>query len=208
MTRVKYPHTMHLQFSPGVHRDDKLIESMDRFVGREVVVTEKMDGENSTLYADKYHARSLDSRHHPSRDWLKRFHGEIAYLIPHRIRICGENVYATHSIEYTDLLSYFYGFSAWRDDVALSWDDTLELFKNLSIVPAPELYRGPYDLGALVNLAVNLDTVHHEGFVVRVVDEVPLNDFDKLVAKWVRPGHVQTDEFWMHKEVVPNKLRS
>ena len=29
---------------------------------------------------------------------------------------------------------------------------------------------------------------------------------DKNVAKWVRPNHVQTDEHWMWKDVVPNKL--
>jgi hypothetical protein len=26
------------------------------------------------------------------------------------------------------------------------------------------------------------------------------------VAKWVRTGHVQTDEHWMFSEVVPNRL--
>jgi len=49
----------------------------NRLIGREVVVTEKMDGENTTMYCDNIHARSIDGRHHPSRDWVKMTVGEI-----------------------------------------------------------------------------------------------------------------------------------
>ena len=62
MESYKYPRTFHLPWSPGVASDDKVIESLDAFVGREVVVTEKMDGENSSLYSNGHiHARSMDS---------------------------------------------------------------------------------------------------------------------------------------------------
>jgi hypothetical protein len=44
--------------------------------------TEKMDGENTTIATDYIHARSLDSRHHPSRSWVKNLHGIIAHDIP------------------------------------------------------------------------------------------------------------------------------
>ena len=110
----KYPRTMHFPFSPGMTNDDKVIKNYDRFEGQEVVITEKMDGENSTLYRDYCHARSLDSRNHVSRDWLKRFHREFAYRIHPEVRICGENLYASHSLFYDDLESYFYGFSIWK----------------------------------------------------------------------------------------------
>ena len=32
------------------------------------------------------------------------------------------------------------------------------------------------------------------------------NDFSLNMGKWVRKNHVQTEEHWMYKEVVPNKL--
>lgn len=92
--KIKYPRTMHLPFSAGVSSDDRVIETLDSFEGKEVVVTIKMDGENSTLYRNHYHARSLDSSHHDSRTWIKQFHGRIAHLIPDNWRVCGENLFA------------------------------------------------------------------------------------------------------------------
>ena len=67
---IKYPSTPHLPFSQGLQRDDTRIQSLNSFEGREIVVTEKLDGENTSMYADHIHARSIDSRHHPSRDWV------------------------------------------------------------------------------------------------------------------------------------------
>ncbi|WP_444997397.1 RNA ligase family protein [Aliikangiella sp. IMCC44359] len=126
-TRYKYPRTPHLPWSPGATRDDIRCVDSKIFEDRMVVVTEKMDGENATLYKNHMHARSIDSRHHPSRDWLKKFHASIAYNIPAGWRICGENLFAQHSIAYKNLSSYFYGFSIWNEDNdCLSWKDTLE----------------------------------------------------------------------------------
>jgi hypothetical protein len=187
--------------------DDKVIASYDGFHGKRVVATEKLDGENTTLYHDHSHARSLDSKHHPSRDWVKAFHGSIKHLIPPGWRICGENLFAKHSIEYTSLKSYFYGFSVWdENNVALPWDDTVDVFEMLGITPVPVLYRGVFDLQEIHNLARSLDLERQEGFVVRVEEEIPYDKFGELVAKWVRKGHVQTDEHWMRAEIVPNKL--
>ena len=106
---------MHLPWSPGLQNDDRVIESLDGFVGKRVIVTEKLDGENTTMYNDAIHARSIDGRHHPSRDWVKGFHGSIKHLIHPLYRVCGENVYAEHSIHYNALKTYFYGFGLWLD---------------------------------------------------------------------------------------------
>lgn len=123
--RVKYPRTYHFDFSLGLSSDDKLISSLDAFEGQEVVVTTKMDGENTTLYSDYTHARSLDSGHHESRSWIKSKQAEIGHLIPQGWRICGENLYARHSIVYNDLHSYFYVFNIWNEEnKCLSWDAT------------------------------------------------------------------------------------
>lgn len=206
--RIKYPRTPHLPWSLGRSDDDVVAVNLTRLLDTTIVVTEKMDGENTTLYHDGYHARSIDSRYHPSRSWLADFHSRISYMIPDRMRICGENMYARHSIHYRDLDSYFLGFSVWFGQRCLPWSETLEVFTNLSISPVPVLYQGPYDVRKLESLSREMDVSRHEGYVVRPALGFDLQDFDRCVFKFVRAGHVTTSQHWQHTAVVPNQLRS
>lgn len=204
--RKKYPRTLHLPFSEGINSDDKVLKDTSIFHGQRVIVTEKMDGENSTLYNDYFHARSLDSAHHPSRSWLKSFHSNISYLIKENERVCGENLFAKHSIEYENLESYFYGFSIWENDICLDWDATIIRFKELGITPVKILFDGIYDEKTIKSLYK--PNTQMEGFVVRLASKFRYEDFSKSVAKFVRKNHVQTDKHWMNQAVVPNKLKS
>ena len=207
MTYYKYPSTPHLPRSSGRTHDDRVLRSTQHFIGKKVVITRKMDGENSTLYFDTFHARSIDSRHHPSRDWLAAFHAQISMHIPQGWRICGENLYAQHSIIYHDLPSYFMGFSVWTDqNISLSWDDTLDFFSRLNVEPVPVLYSGIFDEGVINHLIDHWDSTTHEGFVIRLADAIPFDQFHVSFGKWVRPQHVQTNKHWMHQAVIPNKL--
>jgi predicted kinase len=202
--RTHYPRTPHLPWSPGAAPDDVRVADLSALAGREVVVTEKLDGENTTLYADGLHARSLDSAHHPSRAWIKALHGRIAAAIPAGWRVCGENLYARHSIPYDALESYFYAFSVWVGDRCLDWDGTVGFARRLG-VPVPRvLWRGAFDERAV--RALRVDTAGQEGYVVRTADGFDRADFAHRVAKWVRPAHVQTDTHWMLAPVVPNGL--
>lgn len=204
-SRYKYPRTPHLPWSPGADSDDVILPAARVFEGREIVVTEKMDGENTTMYVDHVHARSIDSRHHASRNWVKRLHGEIAHHIPAGWRLCGENVYARHSISYEALQSYFYLFSVWTDaNICLSWDETCEWAALLGIPTPHEFYRGEWDADIVCSIEVDTDVV--EGYVVRAADGFGFEDFQSNIAKWVRKDHVQTDEHWMFAEIVPNGL--
>lgn len=194
---VKYPRTNHVPWSPGMNEDDRILRDMSYFAGKEVVVTEKMDGENTSIYSDYIHARSLDGRNHPSRNWVKNFWSGIAQDIPERWRVCGENLFAKHSIGYDDLETYFYGFSIWNEsNICLPWDETLEWFKLLNITPVPVLYLGEYNEKFIKNIELPWDT--HEGYVIRTADEFSFADFKKSVAKCVRQGHIQTTKHWMH----------
>lgn len=205
-TYIKYPRTPHLPWSPGVTDDDVRIVDTSDFQGKEVIVTEKMDGENTSLYRDHIHARSLDSRYHPSRDWVKQWHSRIAYTIPQDWRVCGENLYARHSVEYQHLTSYFYGFSIWNaDNLCLSWTDTEEWFDLLEVHPVPVLFKGIWDEEAI--RALSIETHAMEGYVVRLAEAFTYHTFKQSVAKWVRPNHVQTDQHWMFAELIPNGLQ-
>ncbi|MFB6954638.1 RNA ligase family protein [Streptomyces niveus] len=202
--RTAYPRTVHVPWSPGVSSDDVRGGDLGGLRGREVVVTEKMDGENTTLYRDGLHARSLDSGHHPSRAWVKALQGRIGALIPDGTRVCGENLYARHSIAYEELESWFYGFSVWDGEWCLGWDETVRVLRRLGI-PAPRvLWRGVFDERALRGL--KLDPARQEGYVVRTVEGFVREEFGRRLAKWVRPHHVQTDTHWMHAAVVENGL--
>lgn len=202
----KYPRTPHLPWSPGASSDDTRILTASVFCGNEVIVSEKMDGENTTLYRDHLHARSLDSRHHSSRDWLKRWHASIAPNIPSGWRISGENLFARHSISYQQLSSYFYGFSIWNDNgECCSWDETLEWFEMLKIHPVPVLYRGQWDEEMIRRL--DIDISQQEGYVVRTAKAFKYEEFDRHVAKWVRSEHVQSKKHWMHQQIITNSLK-
>lgn len=202
--RAHYPRTPHLPWSPGATSDDVRTTDLSGLRGREVVVTEKLDGENTTLYRDGLHARSLDSAHHPSRAWVKGLQARIGPSIPEGWRVCGENVYAKHSLAYQNLESYFYGFSVWDGERCLAWDPTVRFLRRLG-VPVPRvLWRGVFDERALRKLRLDLDT--QEGFVVRAAAGFGRDEFAGRVAKWVRSGHVQTDVHWMQAAVVQNGL--
>jgi hypothetical protein len=202
--RYKYNRTYHLPWTQAFTSDDKILKSVKHFEGKRVIVTVKMDGENSSLYRDYFHARSLDSNNHPSRNWLKKFHSEFAFEIPEGWRICGENIYAKHSIAYDNLCSYFYGFSIWNEkNECLNWEETLEWFDLFKIIPVEVLYDGIWN----EELIRNIDYGNQEGYVVRSFDSFHYDDFKKNVAKCVRANHVQTDNHWIHSEIVPNKLK-
>ncbi|MFG2598293.1 RNA ligase family protein [Streptomyces sp. NPDC048462] len=205
--RTHYPRTPHLPWSPGATSDDVRLADLAGLTGCEVVVTEKLDGENTTLYADALHARSPDSAHHPSRNRVKALQGRIGPRIPAGWRICGENMFARHSIPYDGLSSHFYGFSVWNGELCLDWDRTTDFLRDLGIPTPPVLWRGVFDARAERALrALRPDTERQEGYVVRPVERFSAAAFKRRVAKWVRPDHVTTDTHWMHAAVVENGL--
>jgi hypothetical protein len=208
--RVKYPRTHHVSWSPGVNDDDRVLHDLSGFHGRRVIVTQKMDGENTTMYQTGIHARSVDSASHASRNLVKAFHAQICGDIPQGWRVCGENLFAEHSIAYCNLDSYFMGFSIWDErNQCLPWDLTLEWFELLGIQPVPVLYDGVFDEALLRKLYKPvIDGQDQEGWVLRVADGFSYGSFRNCVAKFVRAGHVQTAKHWMHgQRIIPNQLK-
>jgi hypothetical protein len=201
-TKLKYPRTFHLPWTSALTSDDKILNNTNHFVGKRVVVTEKMDGENTTFSKEYIHARSLDSGNHPSRNWVKNFWNQIKFDIPDNFRVCGENMYAEHSIRYEDLDAYFLGFSLWINETCLSWDDTLYWFELLGITSVPVLYTGIWN----EHLIKKLHQPGTEGYVVRLEESFSYSDFKNSVAKYVRSGHVQTNKHWS-KEWNPNFVK-
>lgn len=206
---IKYPRTPHLSWSPGFTEDD--IHSRDNiFQDKQIVVLEKLDGENTSCYADGYlHARSLDSQSHISRDWIKtNIAPQIKNELPDGWRVCGENMYAKHSIHYTRLQTYFYVFAIYNENnFCLSWQETEEWCGLLNLHTVPVLYSGPYieNIHNIWNGSSVLGA-ESEGYVIRNAASFAYEDFANNTAKYVRKNHVQTTQHWKKQIIVPNVL--
>lgn len=184
---VKYPRTPHLPWSEGASEDDMVLPASSVFDGRSVVVTEKLDGESSSLYSDFYHARSLAHPSHPSQTRLKAFHASISHEFPPLCRVCVENCAAVHTISYNDLEALFPVISIWDDqNRCLSWSETEEWANLLGMRTVPVLYRGPWDMARVRSLYIPRRGSHDMGgYVVRLEAGFPYSQFRSSIAKFV-----------------------
>jgi hypothetical protein len=207
--KVKYPRTFHFPWSPGLKNDDRMLETTEGWEGTEVVITEKMDGEGTTMYKNDIHARSLEFEPQPWRTHIKAIHGATAYEIPEGFRVCGENLTAVHSIKYAGasaLPSYFQVFNIWKGMTCLSWAETMEWSALLNLWTVPLIYWGPYSDDLCKDLCKMLNPETQEGLVVRPARAFHMKEFPYVVGKYVRAKHVQTDEHWTRKPVEYNEL--
>ena len=208
---TKYPRTYHLPWSPGTTSDDKKLSGnwFDNYKGKEIVITEKLDGENNVINHYDVFARSHGA---PTRSpWSINLWGKDGIFskvfdkIGEDEWVYGENLYGEHSIHYDRIDAYWYIFAV-RDNkryIWYSWDDVCTMSEILKQPTVPLLWRGVIEteeqLKTLVNSLVTLPSAYgdtREGVVVRIADEFPIDEFSKSVCKWVRPNHVQTDEHW------------
>lgn len=182
---IKYPRTPHLTWSEGATNDDKILSNLNHFINTDVVVTFKMDGENTGMTSEKIHARSLDSKDHISRHWVKGLHGKICYDIPENFQIFGENLTAKHSIFYKKLKSYFYVFNIldFNTNNFLSFDDVKEWCELLNLHYVPILYEGKFNENLIKKLYQEKDINDNlmEGYVVRLKKNFILQNLIKAL---------------------------
>lgn len=208
---IKYPRTYHLPKSQ-MGKEDRMMSDDSCFRGEQVVVSIKMDGENTTMYNDYIHARSINMDSHESRDWIKDYWSQISYLIDEDMRLCGENLYAVHSIKYSNLKSYFNLFSIWIDMTCLSWKETIEYTGIIGCETVPVIYQGIYDKNKIINAFDEYDRQNpSEGYVIRLVNEFKYGDFRKSVGKFVKPAFREvvnnSHGHWVSKKVEKNEMK-
>lgn len=217
MILYKYPRTFHVPWSLGVTNDDKTAVNLPGDGERYLALT-KMDGENTAMYQNAIHARSVDyvdrtETMKKSRAYVRGLWAQIKHNIPNNIRICGENVYAMHSIHYDDLEDYFLIFSIWEADKCLSWQDTLSytemicehLSSPIPTVPIIEIFDWTQERA--MSICSRVDTKANEGVVFRPYGSFLMKDFDSRVLKWVRKDHVQTDAHWADSQLTLNRRK-
>lgn len=221
MDSPKYNRTFHLPWSKGASNDDKIATDLSRLIGSPIVITEKMDGSNTSLEFEGCFSRShAGAPTHPSFDRLKALHASVKYIIPQDVQLFGEWCYAKHSIEYSELPDYFMIFGvrylhdhgekhAWG-----SWIDVGMWAGDIGVPTVPELFVGRVhseqelkELTESLMIQPSACGGIREGVVVRLTEEFVDNDFSTCVMKCVRANHVQTSEHWKDQEIVKNKLK-
>jgi len=213
---IKYPRSFHLPWSPGGTSDDKRLHDVSALIGVELVVTEKCDGSNLTYTREQVFSRShARPPVHPSFDLAKATHAQIRHQISDDLSVFCEYCYAVHSLEYGALPGYSLVFGV-RDDARKLWWDwsMVEAQADMLGLPTvPVLFRGAVGSEReLERLTGDLSRQpsrfggDREGVVVRVAREFGDDEFSKNLGKWVRKGHVTTDEHWLHQEIRPQRL--
>jgi hypothetical protein len=200
----KYPRTYHLPYSPGTTNDDKISDSVSSLIGIDIVITEKLDGSNSSITKDGVYARShVDFSKNPwDKEVWNIFH-LIKRDLDEDVFLFGENLEGVHSIEYTNLDSYFYIFGIRDNNIWIPWEKVEEYSYLLDIPTVPVLFKGVVnsekELKQIVDKLVSEKSElggEREGIVVRRADMFHNDDFAENVMKCVRKDHVTTDEHW------------
>lgn len=211
----KYPRTPHLPWSPGITSEDRVIDSIESLLNTPILLTEKMDGSNVCLESEGVYARShTDAPRHESFHALKALHASLRPNIPSEWQVFGEWLWARHSIAYDRLPAYLliFGIRDQSRNEWLSWEEQEQwvAMRDLSLVPV--LWRGiahtEDELKRQVQVRTKLPAFsqEQEGIVARVSGKIPNGDFERSVAKWVRPHHVQTDSHWRDQKILRNTL--
>lgn len=144
----KYFRTPHVPWSRGTTKDDKRLVSVVHLLGREVVVTEKVDGENQTWTSEGVYARSHEGPPtHASNGWSKMMHAQKRHLVDPGLSVFLEYTFALHSIWYRRMAaerSYLHVIGVRDDETGRhwSWDDVELMASHLDLPTVPVLYRG------------------------------------------------------------------
>ena len=205
---MKYPSTPYWPWSPTVGRGDAIHANPARFVGEDVVVTEKLDGGNTLIHAGKVYSRSVSA---PSEaKWMAMVKKHHAWKVTEPdVWLYGEDLYGVHSIEYAPVAEQatFHAFALRDGSGAFAPFAELEWFAEQRDIPiVPVLFRGRFesvrDMRHFMAQAHDQPSAlggEREGVVMRLARAFPAAEFQDAVCKSVRPGHVQTDEHWTRK---------
>jgi len=209
---MKYPKTLHLPFSQCVNKDDRVADDISNIIGKEIVITEKLDGSNVFLGDDIIHGRSDKSKlgeWNHNFYWDKRINVLQINLGVRKLLGAGngfffENLNAVHSIEYPQLNDYIHLINITTDDGWFTkWFFVEEQADIYGFPTVPKLFEGvcwtEQQLKGTIGKLMSEDSVYggkKEGVVVRTTDAFPKEDFDKNVFKFVRENHNQTDSNW------------
>lgn len=138
----KYCRSLHAQISLGTTSDDRFMPDgyIQYFAAmQDLVLTEKLDGQNNCFTKNGVFARShTNPTQHP---WDKpmRERWQLIRNDLNELEVFGENLYGIHSIAYNQLESYFYVFAVREGEHWLSWEEVKFYAALLDFPTVPEI---------------------------------------------------------------------
>lgn len=203
---IKHPRTPHTSTSDW--KDDNIVlTSYKDFEGKHIVITEKMDGENITMYRDAMHGKQLNDGIHPSQAWVRAYWKLMRSSILEGLRVCGENLYTRRIIKYEKLPSFFLGYAVWDKELCLDWETTLFLLWGMEIKNVPILYHGMFDIEIIKKFESWVDySPGVEGIVFRNTDSFHYDEFNKNIAQYTTVNHSREKEAWMNRPLEYNRM--
>ena len=202
----KWPRTLYWHRSPQKPVGSGLSVHTKKFLNKEIVITEKLDGANTKIESGNVYTRSGDNTAAKWNGLVKKYHAwKTTETQWQNIQFYGENLYPVHSIEYDPMYpsNTFRLFGIVQFGTIVSWDTTLRIANQLCIPTVPELYRGTIYLASQLEELIH--TFHkqpsilgpeREGVVIRVTSGIHRYQTTTKMAKSVRINHIQTDEHW------------
>ena len=196
-----YPRTPCWPWSPSKPPGDRTTSTPEDYLGRPLVITEKLDGAGAALFQGQAFTRAGNIQ----APWLGMARRHHAWKIHGDLVVYGEDLYAVHSIEYEPMRpeETFHAFALRRGDRFAPWDEMAAACGRFGIPLVPTLWQG--QASTLAELRQIVKDLHlersalglvMEGVVIRTFSGFAAATFRRHVCKSVRAGHVQTDEHW------------
>ena len=209
----KFHRIYHLPNSPGLTRDDKKIQDLTMLVAMgPVMFMEKLDGSNICIGKDYLHARSHNGPPtHPSFDYLKQIAPGIQSQIPTGWSLYFEYCYAVHALVYPEMKNclHLIGIKDEISNTYMDWKTVSWVAAALELTTVPVLLvDGTPNIKSIQDTATKLAGLRSlygpqkEGIVVRTTEAYKTGVSDRVIAKYVRAGHVLTNEHWMGKMII------
>lgn len=210
---IKYPSSHHLPFSNMGDKNDTYIKSVERFLEKPLVITEKIDGSNASLVKDKedpVRARNGSHAKHESFDLLKQLYWQydVYDKLPENMQIFGEWVHAKHSIHYgcdceeqcvdvgenisdvvneniNDERAFFQIFGVYntKHNIWLSWPTVENIAQQLGFPTTPVIEKSKCDSPMFENRNEFYDKVYN------MAQNVVKNGGEGLVVRTKFPYH-------------------
>lgn len=214
---VRFPRTPHLVVLGSLEvRDDKVLppEAANAFLNEDIVVEEKVDGENLGLSVVDGHVVA-QSRGSYVESGGASFRGLASWIGPRASRIAseigedlilfGEWCAVRHSVPYDALPDWLLVFDVYDRRSQRFWplDERDLLAESLGLALVPRLATGTFDLAALEQMlrTSRIGCAPMEGIVLRHTHR------PEERAKLVRPDFAQAiDEHWRSRPAQPNRL--
>jgi len=198
-------------------RDDVALDAaaVQAFLLREVVVEEKLDGANVSLWLEDgvvacglrsgVDAMDRAGQLGPLRAWVAQHDGPLRQALAEYEAIYAEWLLVSHSVGYDRLPSYLVVLDLWLADGFATPHQRNEVCAAAGLPVPPEVWRGVPGSAAAVEKLLGPSTFGPgpmEGLVVRTVDGGP-----PRLAKLLRPGFDQLDDAEWRRGRPHNRLQ-